>query len=448
MKNPKVSIVGAGLVGSLFSCFLARRGYTVDVFERRQDMRKANISAGKSINLAMSTRGWTALEKAGLRELMEPMAIAMHSRMIHQEDGSIDVQAYGKEGEAIYSISRGDLNKIMMEVAEKEPNVNFHFNKKCVDVNFEETSLKFEDSETNESIESKSDLIFATDGAFSSVRYGMQKTERFSYSQDFLKHGYKELEIPANSDGTHRIPTNYLHIWPRKSFMLIALPNLDGSFTVTLFMAYEGKYSFENLKTDEEIMDFFKEHFPSALEHMPNLLQAYKENPTGSLVTVKCNPWVHKNICLMGDAAHAVVPFYGQGMNAGFEDCRILDDIIDKHQAEDWQAILAEYNEMRVPDGQAIADLAIRHFVNMRDDTQDDNFLKRKQFEKVLMKHIPEFLPQYSMVSFSNIRYSVALKKGDDQIVMLEKLLEKYPNESDWETDKVLNEMRSFLKKY
>ena len=448
MKNPKITIVGAGLVGSLFSCFLARRGYTVDVFERRQDMRKVNISAGRSINLAMSTRGWTALEKAGLREMMEPMAIPMYSRMIHQADGTIDIQAYGKEKEAIYSISRGDLNKIMMQVAEEEPNVNFHFNKKCVDIDFEKTKATFEDLETKEITESESDLIFGTDGAFSSVRYEMQKTDRFSFSQTYLKHGYKELEIPAGANGEHRIPTNHLHIWPREGFMLIALPNLDGSFTMTLFLAFEGKYSFENLKTDAEIKAFFEEQFPTAIEHMPDYIADWHKNPTSSLATVKTDPWFHNKVCLLGDAAHAVVPFYGQGMNAGFEDCRILDDIIDANNGENWTKILEEYNESRVADGQAIADLAVRHFVNMRDDTQDDNFLKRKQFEKVVMKHIPEFLPQYSMVSFSNIRYSEALAKGDAQIVMLKNLLEKYPNEADWEKAEVLGEVRNFLAKY
>lgn len=448
MKNPKVTIVGAGLVGSLFSCFLAKRGYTVDVFERRQDMRKANISAGRSINLAMSTRGWTALEKAGLRELMEPMAIPMYSRMIHQADGTIDVQAYGKEGEAIYSISRGGLNKLMMQVAEEEPNVNFHFNKKCLDIDFEDTKAIFQDLETKETIETNSDLIFGADGAFSAVRYDMQKTDRFSFSQSYLKHGYKELEIPAGANGEHRIPTNHLHIWPREGFMLIALPNLDGSFTMTLFMAFEGKYSFENLQTDDQVKAFFETHFPTAIEHMPDYLEDWHKNPTSSLATVKADPWVHNRVCLLGDAAHAVVPFYGQGMNAGFEDCRVLDDIIDANNGENWDKILEEYNESRVADGQAIADLAVRHFVNMRDDTQDDNFLKRKQFEKVIMKHVPEFLPQYSMVSFSNIKYSVALQKGDDQIVMLEKLLEKYPNESDWEKEAVHQEVRDFLAKY
>lgn len=448
MKNPKVTIVGAGLVGSLFSCFLARRGYTVDVFERRQDMRKANISAGRSINLAMSTRGWTALEKAGLRELMEPMSIPMYSRMIHQADGTIDIQAYGKEDEAIYSISRGGLNKIMMQVAEQEPNVNFHFNKKCIDLDFEKTKATFEDLETKEITESESDLIFGSDGAFSAVRYEMQKTDRFSFSQTYLKHGYKELEIPAGPNGTHRIAINHLHIWPREGFMLIALPNLDGSFTVTLFLAFEGKYSFENLKTDEQIKAFFEAQFPTAIEHMPNYVADFRKNPTSSLATVKADPWFYKNVCLLGDAAHAVVPFYGQGMNAGFEDCRILDDIIDANHGENWSKILQEYSDVRIADGHAIADLAIRHFVNMRDDTQDDNFLKRKQFEKVVMKHIPEFLPQYSMVSFSNIPYSEALDKGDAQIIMLENLLKKYPNESDWEKAEVLDEVRSFLSHY
>jgi kynurenine 3-monooxygenase len=447
-NSPKISIVGAGLVGSLFSCFLAKRGYEVDVYERRQDMRKANISAGKSINLAMSTRGWTALEKAGLKEKMEPLAIPMYSRMIHQQDGSVVTQAYGKEGEAIYSISRGDLNKIMMEVAEKEPNVNFHFNKKCTNVDFKETTLSFKDYKTNEKLDVKSDLIFAADGAFSAVRYNMQKVGRFNFSQSYLEHGYKELEIPAGLNGAHRIPGNHLHIWPREGFMLIALPNLDGSFTMTLFLAFKGKYSFDNLETDQEIKDFFETHFPTAIEHMPNYLADFHNNPTSSLSTIKTDPWFHNNVALLGDSAHGIVPFYGQGMNSGFEDCRIMDDLIDKHEGNNWNKILQEYSDIRVENGQAIADLAIRHFINMRDDTQDDNFLKRKAFEKIIMKNVPEFLPQYSMVSFSNIPYAVAMSKGDDQIKMLEYLLLEYPNETDWEKEEVFEKVRKFLREY
>lgn len=448
MKNPKITIVGAGLVGSLFSCFLAKRGYAVDVYERRQDMRKANISAGKSINLAMSTRGWTALEKAGLKEKMLPLAIPMFSRMIHQQDGEIVIQAYGKDDEAIYSISRGDLNKIMMEEAEKEPNVNFHFNKKCTNIDFKETEVSFSDYETKEDFKVKSDLIFGTDGAFSAVRYNMQKADRFNFSQSYLEHGYKELEIPAGPNGTHRIPTNHLHIWPREGFMLIALPNLDGSFTMTLFLAFKGKYSFDNLKTDKEITDFFETHFPTAIEHMPNYLADFHNNPTSSLVTIKSDPWFINNVALLGDSAHGVVPFYGQGMNSGFEDCRIMDDLIELHNGEDWDKILQEYSDIRVENGQAIADLAIRHFINMRDDTQDDNFLKRKAFEKIIMKEVPEFLPQYSMVSFSNIPYAVAMNKGDDQIKMLESLLEEYPNEADWNQEEIFEKVRKFLREY
>lgn len=444
----KIAVVGAGLVGSLLSCFLAKRGYKVDVYERRPDMRKENISAGKSINLAISTRGWTALEKAGIKELMQPLAIPMYSRMIHQEDGTIDIQAYGKENEAIYSISRGELNKRMMSVAEAEPAVNFHFNKKCIGVDFKKTSLKLKDYTTKEKETISADLIFGTDGAFSAVRYAMQKTERFSFSQSFLKHGYKELEIPADENGKHRLPINHLHIWPRKSFMLIALPNLDGSFTVTLFMAFEGKYSFENLQSDQEITQFFNTHFPTAVKHMPNLLADFKKNPTSSLATIKADPWFHQNVALLGDAAHGVVPFYGQGMNAGFEDCRILDEIIEKHQGKDWNKILEEYSDKQVPNGQAIADLAVRHFINMRDDTQDDNFLKRKKMEKVLMQHIPELLPQYSMVSFSNIPYATALKKGDDLTHLLEKLVQEYPDASTWESPELIAKVRRFLESY
>lgn len=447
-KLPKITIVGAGLVGSLLSCFLAKRALQVDVYELREDMRKANISTGKSINLAISTRGWSALKKIGLKEKMEHLAIPMYSRFLHQSDGSSITQAYGKEGEAIYSISRGDLNKAMMVEAEKQGNVNFHFNKKCINIDFKTTTASFQDYKNKNIEELKSDLIFGADGSFSAVRYNMQKTDRFSYSQSYLKHAYKELAIPANEDGTHKLPKNHLHIWPRKSFMLIALPNLDGSFTLTLFLAFEGKNSFENLKTDKDIIAFFEKEFPTALDVMPDLLQDFRKNPIGSLATIKADPWVYNNVCLIGDAAHGVVPFYGQGMNSGFEDCRIIDEIIENDNSKNWKQIIDEFNTERVENGHAIADLAVRHFINMRDDTTDDKFLKRKAFEKIIMKNNSDFLPQYSMVSFSNTPYSVALKKGDSQIELLNALLQEYPNEKDWEKKEISEKVRKFLKSY
>jgi len=444
-EKKNVVITGAGLVGSLWACFMAKRGHQVHVFERRGDMRKETMSAGKSINLAMSTRGWNALKKIGMDEELKQIAIPMHGRIIHQEDGTTDFQAYGKEGQYIYSISRGELNKALMNKADENEHINFHFNHKCTNVDFKNNVVHVQGEHDTGSF--NADLIFGTDGAFSKVRYQMQKTPLFNYQQQYLEHGYKELSIPANDDGTHKLDKNALHIWPRESFMLIALPNLDGSFTVTLFLQFKGETSFENLNTNEEILAFFKKYFPTALEHMPTLLEDFQENPTASLVTVKCSPWHYKNACLMGDAAHAVVPFYGQGMNAGFEDCFVLDELIDEHQSDDWETVFEEYSSKHAPNGHAIADLALRHFIEMRDDTADDEFLMRKKLELHLMENYPgKYHSQYQMVTFSNTPYAEALKIGDKQTAFAEKLLQKFPTEDLWEGNDFKNEVENWFK--
>lgn len=443
-----IAIVGCGLVGSMLSCYLAKRGYKIDVYERRPDMRLGKMEGGRSINLALSVRGWTALEKIGMKQQMENIAIPMYGRKIHNLDGTKVYQPYGKENEAIYSISRGELNKILMLEADKYENIDFHFNEKCAEVNFKSNSITFENTANKTQKTHQPDLIFGTDGAFSEVRYAMQKTPYFNFSQQYIEHGYKELSIPPDANGNHRIDKNALHIWPRKSFMLIALPNLDGSFTVTLFAPFKGENSFESIKTDEDIVAYFKKHFPSALEHMPELVKDYHDNPTSGLVTTRCNPWHYKNACLLGDAAHAVVPFYGQGMNAGFEDCRILNDIIDQLGDDNWNVILEKYTSQRAPDGNAIADLALRNFIEMRDSTSNPKFLLRKKLEQFLMEKFPAtFIPQYSMVTFTNIRYSEALTKGDSQIQMLENLLEKYPDHEQWNNDDLLKTVSNWLTK-
>lgn len=446
IKDKKnVVIAGAGLVGSLWACYMAKRGHNVHVFERRADMRKEEMSAGRSINLAMSTRGWNALKKIGMEAELLQMAIPMHGRMIHQEDGTQDFQAYGKEGQYIYSISRGELNKALMNKADENDHINFHFNHKCTKIDYKNSVVHVQGAHDQGTF--NADLVFGTDGAFSKVRYQMQKTPLFNYSQHYLEHGYKELSIPANEDGTHKLDKNALHIWPRESFMLIALPNLDGSFTVTLFLQFKGKTSFENLNTEAEIMAFFKKYFPTTLEHLPTLLEDFKENPTSSLVTVKCSPWHHQNTCLMGDAAHAIVPFYGQGMNAGFEDCFVLDELIDKNEDADWSTIFEAYSSTHAQNGHAIADLALRHFIEMRDDTADDEFLLRKKLELYLMENYPgKYHSQYQMVTFSNTPYAQALKIGDEQTAFAEKLLEKFPTQNLWGSDDFKKEVDFWFK--
>lgn len=438
----KATVVGAGLVGSLWAVYLSKRGYKVDVFEARLDMRKASLSAGRSINLALSDRGWKALEKVGLKEQIQEVAIPMNRRVMHAVDGSLTYQPYGKEGQAIYSVSRGGLNQVLMNLAEKEGNVNIHFEQKCQSVDLEKGSATFINRDTKEKITSSEGLLFGTDGAFSAVRKTMQRTDRFTYSQEYIEHGYKELSILPNPDGSHKIEKNALHIWPRGEFMLIALPNMDGSFTCTLFHPYGGEVGFDALDTDEKVVSFFKNTFPDAYELMPNLLDDWHENPTSSLVIIRCFPWTKNGkVALLGDASHAIVPFYGQGMNAGFEDCTVFDEILDETN-EDWPEAMKRYEISRKPNGDAIADLAMRNFVEMRDLTGDVEFLLRKKIERKFSTLHPEkWLPLYSMVTFSHIPYAEAMKEGERQDAIMAKIM-SIPNiEERWEDDEIMEKM-------
>lgn len=418
-----ITILGAGLVGSLLAYMLEKRGYQVQVFERRADMRKQKLIAGRSINLAMSVRGWSALELAGVRERFEKIAIPMPGREIHQANGETVFQAYGKNDEAIYSISRGELNVQLMNLAEEAGTV-FHFGHKCVDVDLESNKVTFE---TENGIEyHKAEMLIGADGAFSSLRTEYAKTDRYNYEQFYINHGYKELHIPPTQNGEHQINKNALHIWPRGRFMVIALPNTDGSFTCTLFFPYEGTPSFNSVKTKEDVQAFFTEYFPDVIDRMPELLEDYFDNPTASLVTIKSDPWIYKDkSMIIGDAAHAIVPFYGQGMNAAFEDARVLVELIDEDpNHDDWHSILKKYNEARVVNGQAIADLAIRNFYEMSDHITDPEFLRRKKLEKEIGRLFPEkFNSVYEQVSFTNGDYSVAWKRQKAQDILMKKIL-------------------------
>ncbi len=441
----KAIVVGAGLVGSLWSIFLAQRGYKVDIYERRSDMRKEGFVGGRSINLAMSTRGWKALEKAGIAEEIKADAIAMDGRMMHAVNGETTFQPYGKEGQAIYSVSRGGLNLALINIADKHPLVNFHFDHKVSKVDKKSGSLQV----TSEGITSTADasLIFGTDGAFSSVRASLQRTPRFDYQQDYLDHGYKELEIPAGPNGSFLIEKNALHIWPRGHFMLIALPNSSGSFTCTLFLPFEGPQSFEQLKTNDAIQTFFETYFADALALIPDLVKDFHENPTSTLVTIRCNPWVYKDkICLLGDSSHAIVPFYGQGMNSGFEDCTVLDEMLSEFD-EDWTKTLSAFNETRIPDANAIADLALRNFIEMRDLVGDEDFLLRKKIAAWLHDKYPDrFIPLYSQVTFTHIPYSKALAEGRRQDQLFEKILAIENIHQDWKTEKVIQVFEAWEK--
>ena len=439
-----VTIVGAGLVGSLLSIYLSKRGYKVNVFERRADMRLETMSAGRSINLALSDRGWRGLEGVGIAEDIKKISIPMYGRFIHHKDGTNAYQPYGKDNQAIYSVSRADINMKLMDLAEQQENVNIQFNKKCTLINRKDLAITFEDNLTKETSNTSADLLFGADGAFASSRLSIQlQSDRFEYNQHYIDCGYKELIIPSGINGEFLLDKNGLHIWPRGSFMMIALPNPDGNFTCTLFLPFEGEKSFSNLKTDKQVEDFFKSEFSDAFTLMPTLISDFKTNATASLVTVKCFPWVFDNkIGLIGDAAHAIVPFYGQGMNCGFEDCVVLNELIEKHN-DDWDIIFPEYEQLRKPDGDAIADLAIANFVEMRDKTADPKFILQKKIEAKFSQHYPDkWIPLYSMVTYSpHIRYSTALKEGQKQQKIMDEIMAFNNIESIWESDEIESEI-------
>ena len=447
--SKQVNIIGAGLVGSLVSIYLAKRGYKVDIFERRPDMRKITMSAGKSINLALSDRGWRGLEGVGIADEIKKIAIPMYGRFIHNKNGTTNFLPYGKKDQAINSVSRAEINMKLMDLAEQQANVKIHFNERCTNVDRTTLTSHFENAETKKITSSTSDLLFGADGAFAASRLNMQlSSDRFEYNQHYISAGYKELIIPPGENGKFLMEKNALHIWPRGSFMMIALPNPDGNFTCTLFLPFEGEKSFATLKTKEEVKKFFDEEFPDAVPLMPTLLDDFINNPTSSLVTVKCFPWTFDNkIGLIGDAAHAIVPFYGQGMNCGFEDCVVLNSLMNKHK-ENWGAIFSEYQQLRKPDGDAIADLAIANFVEMRDKTADPVFVLQKKIEaRFHEKHPDKWIPLYSMVTFSpDVRYSTALQMGNKQQAIMDMVMSKKDIEHKWDSEEIENEILSLLK--
>lgn len=420
-KKDNILIIGAGLCGSLLALRLAQRGYKVEVYESRPDLRTTNISAGRSINLSLSDRGFKALRLCGVEEKAREICIPMYGRLMHDKEGNTFASNYsGRENEYINSISRGDLNGILLTEAEKHENVNIYFNSKCTSVDIENTIVHFKNNTTKEEFSIDADVIFGADGAGSVLRksYYLERKFLFSYSQNYLSHGYKELEIPADKNGKHQISDGHLHIWPRGEYMLIALPNMDGSFTVTLFLSYdEGEYNFKNLTSEEKITTFFEKQFPDALKLIPSIKDEFFNNPTGPLGTIKCSPWMYKNkTILIGDAAHAIVPFYGQGMNASFEDVTVFDEILNQDLGS-WEAVFKQYQNSRKEDVDAIADLAIDNFHEMKDHVANPLFKEKRKLEMELEKTFPnEYFSKYSMVTFNeDTPYAEAMKKGRAQ---------------------------------
>lgn len=432
MEKAPVIIVGAGLAGSLMAIYLAQKGLAVEIFESRPDMRKTAISAGRSINLALSDRGILPLQEVGVIDKVMAEAVKMPGRMLHSVEGKLQFAPYGKDSsQYINSISRGGLNQLLMTEAESYEGVNIHFNQKCTDINFDSCTVTTEDYITKEKKTFTGCTIIGGDGANSAVRNALEKEiEGYKAKVDWLEHGYKELSIPPMKDADFALEKNALHIWPRGNYMLIALPNADGSFTCTLFFPYHGEISFESLNSPQKVQAFFEEQFGDAVPHLVHLQEEFANNPVGKLGTLKCYPWIHSDkTALIGDAAHAIVPFYGQGMNASFEDCRVLNACIEEHGVGNWAAAYKAYQDLRKVNGDAIGDLAVENFYEMRDHVADPTFRKKRALEHILENTYEDYHSKYSLVTFQpDVSYAVARDLGNQQDALLMDLCKDVDN--------------------
>lgn len=411
-----VTLVGAGLNGPLLAIGLLRRGFQVELYERRPDMRRVRINAGRSINLALSARGIHALTAVDLWNGMRSIVIPMKGRMMHAVSSNLSFQPYGNdETEVIYSIARADLNIALINAAEAQ-GARISFQRRCLGIDLKAGTLHLREESSQETKALGAGVVIACDGSTSAIRTEMLKQSRFNFSQQYVDYGYKELSIAAVGGGKHPIETNALHIWPRGNYMLIALPNIDGTFACILFLPFEGPDSFEQLTNSATVLEFFHSRFPDAVPLMPDLASSFFANPTGAMVTIKCSPWHFEGrVLLLGDSAHAIVPFFGQGINCGFEDCMVLLDLLDRHGA-DWKRVFTEFETARKINTDAIADMAIENFVEMRDRVADPRFLLRKKVELALEARYPGvFVPKYSMVTFHRLPYTVALERGTKQ---------------------------------
>ena len=420
----RIIIVGAGLVGSVLSVYLARRGYKVDVYDRNPDARETPRIAGKAINLTLCERGLQVLDDIGIGDEVRTISVPAYGRLIHSLDGELTLQPYGNNREAIYSISRSELCKALLNFAEKEANVNFYFNEKCVGIDLSPISVSFQNLQTGVGSTEQAARVFGADGTFSAVRTQLQRRGRFNYSQEFLDQGYKELTVPATAGAAWASEKEVLHMWPRGRYMLLGFPNTDGSFTCSLHMPFEGQPSFESLENEEELKKFFVEQFPDVVNEIPNLVENFYLHKPSPMVTVRCWPWTTQGkVALIGDAAHVLFPYYGQGANAGFEDCGVLVECIDRHP-DDWTAAFKAYERLRKPNMDAIADMCVQHYIEIRDLVGTPEFLLRKAIERKVNQLYPhEYRPLYSMIAFSCMPYTEALRIDREQSQLIDRLI-------------------------
>lgn len=424
MKTERIIIVGAGLVGALFSVYLSKRGYTVDIFDTHPDIRRMPVRPGKAINLTLCERGLRALDRVGAGDMVRELAVPAYGRYIHPENGELVYQPYGNNQEAIYSILRRQLAEVFITFAERHPRINLHFNEKCVGLGLSPLGVEFLNTQTGATSRHDADLVFGADGTYSSVRTLMQRMHRFNYSQEFLDQGFKELELPAGSGAPWASEQNGLHMWPRGAFMLIGFPNADGSFTCALNMPFEGEPSFDSLTTPQKVEEFFAEVFPDVAPHIPHLGESFFLHPPNPMVTVRCSPWTFQGkVALIGDAAHVLFPYYGQGANAGFEDCSVLVDCLDRH-GEDWPAVFADYERSRKPNMDAISQMVSHHYAEIRDQLADPRFLLLKAVERKVNQMYPDdYQPLYSMITFTTMPYAEALRIDREQRELMDKLM-------------------------